>query len=277
MAYPRETYSDEERERVRKALADYAEALGLKPRSVALKIMDRTGYPLDEDAGRKRIARFLNGEHRQTDDFIDAVTRYLRGVPPPGIEESAATLAAFFSRTLLRKVDLKQLVGRYRAYVSYDRRAEVDEGEAQVTTLSDWEFKPQPIAKMTDKIPYGIIELRPLAKYEALLVSEALVNLTINPQVTAFPNRLPEAVDSGVFVPFGHTERAVPRFLMATKSVLESRLYRLYQVDDDPLTLRGELNFNGGIGRVYTRDHADPLFPDYEIELVRIEGLDSEE
>lgn len=270
MAYPTETYSDEERERLRKALADYADALRLKPQGVALKIMQETGYALDGDAGRKRVARFLDGEHRQTDDFIGAVARYLRKVPPPQIEESAATLAAFFSRPYLRKIDLEPLAGRYHAYVSYDRRAKVDEGEAQVTTLSAWEFKPQPVAELTDKIAYGTIELRPLDKYDALLVSEAIFNLSIDPQVTAFPNRMPEAVDAGVFVPFGHTERAVPRFLMATKSVLESRLYRLYQVNDDPLTLRGELNFNGGIGRVYTRDSADPLFPDYEIELVRV-------
>lgn len=271
MAYPQITYADEERERLRKALADYAGTLGLKPQGVALKIMKETGYPLDGDAGRKRVARFLDGEHRQTDDFIDAVARYLRCVPPPQIEESAATLAAFFSRPYLRKIDLEPLAGRYRVYVGYDRRAAVDERNTQVTTLSDWEFKPQPVAEMAEKIAYGIIALKKFAKYDALFVSEAITNLVINPDVKDFPDSRPQAVDAGVMVPFGFSERAVPRFLIATKSVLESRLYRLYQVDDDPLTLRGELSFNGGIGRVYTRDSADPLFPDYEVELVRIE------
>lgn len=274
MAYPTETYSDDERERLRKALADYADTLRLKPQGVALKIMSETGYALDGDAGRKRVARFLDGEHRQTDDFIGAVARYLRSVPPPKIEESAATLADFFARPYLRKIDLAPFIGRYRAYVSRDRRAATDEGDAQVTTLSDWEFKPQPVVPLADKIAYGVVRLRPFEKYNALFVSEAITNLTIDPAVTEFPDNLPQTVDAGVMVPFGFSERAVPRFLMATRSVLESRLYRLYQVDDDPLTLRGELNFNGGIGRIYTRDTADPLFPDYEIELVRMKDQD---
>ncbi|MHA3976485.1 hypothetical protein ACW9UR_02260 [Halovulum sp. GXIMD14794] len=123
---------------------------------------------------------------------------------------------------------------------------------------------------MTSKIAYAIIEMKPMPKADALLVSEAIVNISFNPNITAFPKELPREHDTGIFVAFGYSDRAVPRYLMTTRTVLETRLNRLFEVTDEPLTLRGELSFNGGIGRTYNVTHADPLHPDYQVELVRI-------
>lgn len=104
-----------------------------------------------------------------------------------------------------------------------------------------------------------------------MLVSEVITNFNVNPDIDRFPDIEPREQDSGVIVAFGYSDRNVPRYLMATRTVLETRLYRLCKVVDDPLTLRGELNFNGATRRPNNATHSDPLHPDYEVELVRIE------
>ena len=48
---------------------------------------------------------------------------------------------------------------------------------------------------------------------------------------------------TGVIVAFGYSDRDAPRYFMATRTVLETRLYPLSKVADDPLTLRGKLYF----------------------------------
>ena len=85
--------------------------------------------------------------------------------------------------------------------------------------------------------------------------------------------RLGQALPDFIGVRAPEIDRDAPRYFMATRTVLETRLYRLYKVSDDPLTLRGELSFNSGIGRPENMTHSDPLHPEYEVELVRISDL----
>ena len=265
-------YTDDERERLRRALLEYSKATKKSAQWLADAIAERTNYAIELDAGRKRVERFLKGNHRQPDDFINAVANYLGSVPSPNMEESAATLAHFFSRRFLKPIELEALIGRYQVWLSKDRRSAYPSGEGERTVLGMFgEFSPAPANPLSKRIAYAVIELKPLAKYNALLVAEGIFNLTVNPHVQEFPEDPPRNVDAGILVAFGHSERDVPRYFGATRSVLESRMYRLFKTGDKPLTLRGELNFNGGIGRTHTRDHADPLYPDYEVELVRIE------
>jgi hypothetical protein len=120
-------YTDDERERLRRALAEYADALGLSTQKIADAIAVRANYALAIEGGRKRVERFLKGTHRQSDDFIAAVAEYLGSVPPPNVEQSAATLAHFLSRRVPRPIDLTPLIGRYRAWVSSDRRSRFPE------------------------------------------------------------------------------------------------------------------------------------------------------
>lgn len=265
-------YSDDERARLRRALAGYAEHFSLSAQQLADRIAETTHYAISLDAGRKRVERFLKGSHRQTDDFIGAVVAYLGSVPPPDIEQSAATLAGFFTRDVRQADDIEKLIGSYRVYASTDRRAHGHAGFREVMAMNEWgEFTAPPQKPMISRVPYAVIELKRLSKTKALLVSETIVNFAVNPAVDDFPDIKPDGHDSGVIVAFGYSDRNVPRYLMTTRTVLETRLYRLYKVADDPLTLRGELNFNGAIGRPDNATHSNPLHPDYEVELVRIE------
>ncbi|WP_375550301.1 hypothetical protein [Rhodophyticola porphyridii] len=267
-------YSDEERERLRRALQEHLDNKKLSYQELANDISDKVNYGLIDDSGRRRVERFLKGTHRQNDDFIHAIARYLGSVPPPMIEESAATLADFFSRSVRKPHKVENLIGRYRVYASTDRRAHGHEGFRETMTLNQWgEFSAPPIKPMISKIPYAVIDMKPMPKYDALLVSETIFNFSVDPETDEFPDMLPRNNDAGVIVAFGYSDRNAPRYFMATRTVLETRLYRLYKVSDDPLTLRGELSFNGGIGRPENMTHSDPLHPEYEVELVRISDL----
>lgn len=265
-------YSDEERERLRRALLEHVGNKKIRYHRLAQDIADKANYGLEGDSGRRRVERFLKGTHRQNDDFIDAIARYLGSVPPPLIEESAATLADFFSRSVRQPHRVDTLIGRYRVYASTDRRAHGHEGFRETMTMNEWgEFSAPPVKPMLSRIPYAVIDIKPMQKHDALLVSETIFNFSVDPETDEFPAVPPRNNDAGVIVAFGFADREAPRYLMATRTVLEARLYRLYKAADDPLTLRGELSFNGGIGRPENMTHSDPLHPEYEVELVRID------
>ena len=265
-------YSDEERERLRRALREYGEAMKLTAQGLADDITKKTKFALNFDAGRKRVSRFLEGKHRQPDDFIDAIARYLGSVPPPLIEQSAATLAHFFTRGVEQAEGIDSLIGRYRVFASTDRRAHGHDGFRETMSLNQWgEFNAPPVKPMISRIPYAVIDMKPMPKHEALLVSETIFNFTVDPETEEFPDMLPRNNDAGVIVAFGYSDREVPRYFMATRTVLEVRLFRLYKISDNPLTLRGELSFDGDIGRPQNMTHSDPLHPEYEVELVRID------
>lgn len=265
-------YSDEERERLRRALLEHVENKKIRYHRLAQDIADKANYGLEGDSGRRRVERFLKGTHRQNDDFIDAIARYLGSVPPPLIEESAATLADFFSRSVRQPHRVDTLIGRYRVYASTDRRAHGHEGFRETMTMNEWgEFSAPPLKPMLSRIPYAVIDMKPMQKHDALLVSETIFNFSVDPETVEFPAVPLRNNDAGVIVAFGFADREAPRYLMATRTVLEARLYRLYKVADDPLTLRGELSFNGGIQRPENMTHSDPLHPEYEVELVRID------
>lgn len=202
---------------------------------------------------------------------MGAVAAYLGSVPPPHIEQSAATLADFFTRNVRQTDGIKNLIGRYRVYASTDRRAHGHEGFREVMVMNQWEeLTAKPVKPMISRVPYAVIDMKPRPKEKALLVSETIINFSVNPEIDEFPDIQPNAQDTGVIVAFGYSDRNVPRYLMATRTILEARLYRLYKIADDPLTLRGELNFNGLTGRPYNATHSNPLHPDFEVELVRI-------
>ena len=131
-------YSDDERERLRRALREYGEAMKLTAQGLADDITKKTKFALDFDAGRKRVSRFLEGKHRQPDDFIDAIARYLGSVPPPLIEQSAATLAHFFTRGAAQAEGIDSLIGRYRVFASTDRRAHGHNGLRETMSLNQW-------------------------------------------------------------------------------------------------------------------------------------------
>jgi hypothetical protein len=118
--------------------------------------------------------------------------------------------------------------------------------------------------------PYAVIEMRSMEKSDALMVSEAIVNPMDDLKLETFPDDLPPLQDAGIIVAFGYSDRNVPSYLMTTRTVLETRPYRLFRAGDDPIALRGELNYAGGIGRTENLTHSDPLHPDYGIELVKI-------
>lgn len=274
MAYRQIHFSDDERERLRKALGEYAAHFDLSPQQLADRIAEATGYALDFDAGRKRIERFLKGTHRhQSDDFVGAIAAYLGTVPPPDIEQMAASLAHFFARQLPRPVRIDELTGRYRAWIGTDRRPESYDGISQMTMFDGFGFEPMRTKPMKADIAYAVITMRPFAKSDALMVSEAIINDSLDPGINSFPDRLPPFQDAGIIVPFGYSDRQVPRYLMTTRTMLETRLYRLYRIADDPLTLRGELYFSGAIGRDDKLTHSDPLHPDYGVELVKADDL----
>lgn len=270
MAAQRLAYSDEERDRLRTALADHAVHFDLSPQQLADRIAETTEFAMSVDGGRKRVERFLKDTHRQTDDFIGAIADYLGSVPPPDIEQSAAMLAHFFARPVPRPVRIDELAGRYQVWISSDTPPKSDGGTSQVTVLDGYAFKPQPTVPMESRYAFAIIEMKPMPKTDALMVAESVINLAVDPEICTFPDDLPNVQDAGVIVAFGYSDRAVPRYLMTTRSVMETRLYHLYKADDDPLTLRGTLHFNGGIGRTAGLTHTDPLYPDCAVELVRI-------
>lgn len=278
MAREQVYYSDEERERLRRALLKHFEHKKLSYQELAKDISDKVNYGLIGDSGRRRVERFLKNTHRQNDDFIDAIARYLGSVPPPDIELGAATLAHFFSRGGKPQVNLSEMAGRYHVYASTDRRKDAANGFREITVMNEFaEFSSAPIEPLASKIAYAVIEMKPMQKSNSLLVSETIINFYADPENDDFPDDPPRGNEAGVFVAFGKSDREVPRFLMATRTVLETRLYRLYKVEDKPLTLRGELNFSGMIGRPNHMTYSDPLHPDFEIEMVRVENTGDDE
>jgi hypothetical protein len=52
-------YSEEERERLRTALHEYRDAMKLSYQSLADDIARKTRFPLEFEAGGRRVARFL--------------------------------------------------------------------------------------------------------------------------------------------------------------------------------------------------------------------------
>ncbi|MCC5987227.1 MAG: hypothetical protein JJT95_06045 [Pararhodobacter sp.] len=241
--------------------------------ALADDITRKTKFPLEFEAGGKRVARFLVEKRRQPNDFIDAIARYLGSVPPPDIEQSAAVMAHFFSHKLPGPVDITELAGRYQAWASTDKRPETKDGAMEITILDGYEFKAPPPRPMASKMAYAEIEMKPMEKVDALMVSESVINSSLNPAIQSFADgRLPEQA-GGIMVAFGESSRRVPRYIMATRTVMETRLHHLYRIGNDPLTLRGSMTFNGGVGRMFGTSHSDPLYPDYQIEMVRVADI----
>lgn len=277
MAAPITAYSDEERDRLRAALRAYADHYELSPQQLSDRIAEATRYAMAFEGGRKRVDRFLKNSHRQTDDFIAAVAAFLGSVPPPDVQEMAATLAHFFARPLPRPIVLEELEGRYLAWGSFSAREEARDSIGEVTVFDGFSFAPSPIEKLDAKFAYAVIEMKPFEKSDALIVSEAIINPSLDPAIASFPETLPAPSEAGIITAFGFSDREVPRYFMTTRTMLETRVYRLFRKEADPLILRGEMTFHGGVGRTPNNSHADPLHADCTMELVRITELEAQQ
>lgn len=255
-------FTDEERERLRQRLRAHAERYGLSPQKISDQIAEKVGFAAAFDGGRRRVDRFLKGTHKQPTDFIAAIEAYLKQVAPEGIEESAIAVARLFAQPQDQSADLSALVGRYQAYLRPMRsepKPPPPQGVGSV--LPEYMEPPRP----TFDIAYALVVMTPLERSNALLIADAVTNIAIAPEIDTFPENPVALSNSGVLVPFGTFG-----FLMVTKSLLETRLYRLTKVADQPLTLQGHLTFNSVQAATRRRYELQIFDPDFEVELVKI-------
>jgi hypothetical protein len=266
MARKTGNFTDKERERLRARLRAHAARYDLSPQKISDQIATKTGFEAALDGGRKRVERFLKATHKQPEDFIAAVASYLNDVAPEDVEESAIAFARLLAQPHDKNADLSELIGQYRAYVRPMRNAPPPPLPAGVGTVIPIEYLEQP--RPDFEIAYAIIALTPIDKSNALLVADAVTNVAIDPKIDSFPENPVAISNAGVLVPFGFSG-----FLMATQSIMETRLYRLTKVADDPLTLRGHLTLNSVEATVNRRRDLQVFDPDYEVEMVKVAGI----
>lgn len=265
MARKTANYTEKERDKLRKRLRAHAERYELSPQKISDQIVEKTGFATSIEGGRKRVERFLKAEKRQAYDFIAAVEKYLNQVAPEDVEESAIAVTRLFSQPGDRRANLSAMVGQYQVYLRPMRSAPKPPPPKGVgSVLPEYIEPPRP----TFDIAYAIVVMTPLERSNALLIADAVTNVAIDPEIDTFPENPAAISNSGVLVPFGAFG-----YLMVTKSLLETRLYRLTQVADQPLTLQGHLTFNGVQAATRRRHDLHVFDPDFEVELVKITEL----
>lgn len=266
MARKAANFTEAERDKLRERLRAHAARYVLSSQKISDQITEKTGFAAADYGGQKRVARFLKATHKQPEDFIAAVASYLNDVAPEDVEESAIAFARLLAQPHDKNADLSELIGQYHAYVRPMRNAPPPALPAGVGTVIPIEYLEQP--RPDFDIAYAIIALTPVDKSNALLVADAVTNVAIDPAIDSFPETPVAISNAGVLVPFGFSG-----FLMATQSIMETRLYRLTKVADDPLTLRGHLTLNSVEATVNRRRDLQVFDPDYEVELVKVAGI----
>lgn len=258
-------FTDEQREELRQRLAAHKERYGISPQTISMQIAEKTGLSATKEGGGKRVDRFLKGLGKQQEEFIAAVADYLDDVAPKAIEESALAFARLLTQSYDRRTDLSALVGRYQSYLRPMRPAPhppLPEGFGSVP----YEYLEPRRGEF--ETAYAIIEMTPLEGSNALLVADTVSNIAINPEIDTFPQKPVALANSGVLVPFGQLG-----FLIATRSLMETRLYRLIKIEDEPLTLRGHVTLNGLQASLKRPKNLQVFDPDYEVELVRVADI----
>jgi hypothetical protein len=112
---------------------------------------------------------------------------------------------------------------------------------------------------------FAIIEMTPMEDSNTLLVADTVSNVAINPEIDTFSQKSAALTNTGVLMPFGQLG-----FLIASRSIMETRLYRLIKIEDEPLTLRGHLTLSGLQASIKRRNDIQVFDHDYEVELVRV-------
>ena len=262
------SFSIEQRNELRERLRAHKERHKISPKTISDQIAAKTGLPTTEQGGGKKVDRFLKAQGEQKDEFIAAVADYLDDVAPKAIEESAVAFARLLTQSQDRRTDLSPLIGRYQAYLRPMRPAPhppLPPGFGSVPQ----EYLEPPRGEF--ETAYAIIEMTPLEDSNALLVADTVSNIAIDPDIDTFPERSAALSSTGVLIPFGFSG-----FLVATRSLMETRLYRLIKIEDEPLTLRGHLTLNGLQASVKRRMDLQVFDPDYEVELVRVADIGEE-
>ena len=255
-------FTDKERVQLRSRLQAHKDRYGLSPQKLSDQIAERTGFPATYEGGRKRVDRFLKGAHTPPDDFLMAVADYLDQVAPIGIEESAMAIAGFLAQPHDRDADLSELVGRYQSYLR-PMRPSLNPKLPQHTGMVPQQFV-QPPSQSFD-MAYAIFEMTPLEKSNGLLVAERIVNIGLDEGIAEFSETEIALRDSGVLVPFGNAS-----FLILTRSLMETRLFRLTNFANDPIKLQGHLTLNSLNAMMKRRLDLQPFDPDFEVELVKM-------
>ncbi|MGQ3487555.1 hypothetical protein [Roseovarius pacificus] len=255
-------FSIEQRNELRERLRAHQERYGISPQTISDQIAAKTGLVTTKEAGGKRVTRFLKAQGKQEDKFIAAVADYLDDVAPIDVEESAVAFARLLTQSQDRRTDLSPLIGRYQAYLRPMRPAPHPPLPPGFAGVPPEHIEPR---RGEFETAYAIIEMTPLEESNALLVADTVSNIAIDPEIDTFPERSAALSSTGALIPFGFSG-----FLVATRSLMETRLYRLIKIEDEPLTLRGHLTLNGLQASVKRRMDLQVFDPDYEVELVRV-------
>jgi hypothetical protein len=262
MARKTKNFTDKERDNLRQRLRAHAARYRLSPQKISDQLVEMTGFATAYDGGRKRVERFLKADKRQTSDFIAAVEKYLNQVASEDVEESAIAVARLFTQADDESADLSGLVGSYEAYLT----------PIKPVSLPDLRFPnfpaPAPdFPKIPPRIAYALFTMTPLERSNALLVGEALINPTVEPEMTDFPESPGLLANAGVVVPFGRGS-----FFMVTKSANESRFFQLKRPVEHTGRFIGFLTINGGDSKsLRPQFMRRELDPDYEVELIKVE------
>lgn len=258
-------FTDEQREELRQRLIAHKQRYEISPQTISMQIAEKTGLSATKEGGGKRVDRFLKGIGKQQDKFVAAVADYLDDVAPKAIEESALAFARLLTQSHDRRADLSELIGRYQAYLRPMRPAPPPPLPAGFAGAVP-EYLESPRGEF--ETAFTVIEMTALENCNALLVADTVSNIAIDPEIDTFPQKNVALANTGVLVPFGFSG-----FLIASRSLMETRLYRLIKIADDPLTLRGHLTLNGVQASIKRRSDLQAFDPDYEVELVRVADI----
>ncbi|KIC41583.1 hypothetical protein RA27_10120 [Ruegeria sp. ANG-R] len=255
-------FTAEERTQIRAALLAHKEFNGLSAREIGLGISKATDTTLTEEAGRKRIERFLNDANETEDKFVGAIANYLNQVTPPDMEESAIAFAQLLILSYEVGTNLTALTGRYQTYIRPLQLAQPQSVWADVATVST-EAWSRPRREF--ETAYAIVTMTPMEKCNALKVTDAVTNVALNDDIDFFAKNPAAIANNGVLAPFGPSG-----FLMITRSLIETRMYRLVRVAENPVKLRGHLTLSGLQASFNRRADLQPFDPDYEVELIKV-------
>ncbi|MDK3075481.1 hypothetical protein QO034_20610 [Sedimentitalea sp. JM2-8] len=117
MAEKTPIYSDFQYEKLRLRLLAFQRKHSKTPQGIANDIVNRTGYAMPVDGGRKRVERFLSKSHRVGDDFLAAVEAFLGDFQLIDYVEAAAAISKLSRgpHGTLTEEDIARFAGVYHA------------------------------------------------------------------------------------------------------------------------------------------------------------------
>lgn len=260
-------YSDYQYERLRLRLLAFQRKHSKKPQGLANDIVNRTGYAMTYDGGRKRVERFLSNANRVTDDFVAAVEAFLGDFQLIDYEAAALALSRLTRgpQGAPSEADIARFAGIYHGEMT-----------GLITEEHETSGTGNPEGKriwVTTTLPdpaYPVFRMAPMHNHAGLYVWAA--NSIAKPEQGARPEDLQNVPSRGIASRFG-----ADGLLIVIREPQSSFYYNVRIASDAPFTLYGNgQHFSDDEGGREPTRPLLPFDPHCEIRMVRINEKDGE-